>query len=77
VSRATGPVRRRAFGFRTSGLFARRSDNAGDVGLAFLFLFQEGVLVVGCRNHRRVVAEIDDLLVLLDGRLGPGLFDFF
>ena len=43
--------------------FARRSHNAGDVGLSFLF--QEGIVAVGGRNLCRVVAEIDDLLTPL------------
>ena len=49
----------------------------GDVGLAFLLLFEKRVVVVCGRNLRRVVAEIDDLLVILDGNLGPGLLDLF
>jgi hypothetical protein len=55
--------------------FARRPHNAGDVGLSFLF--QEGIVVGGGRNLCRVVAEIDDLLVLLDRGLRPGLLGLF
>src|SRR6185295_12280436 len=43
---------------------ARCPDNAGDIGFAFLFLFQESVLVVARGDFRRVFAEIDNLLVL-------------
>ena len=55
--------------------FARRPHNAGDVGHSFLF--QEGIVVVVGRNLCRVVAAIDDLLVLLDRGLRPGLFGLF
>ena len=46
--------------FASLAFFAGCLDNAGDVGL--LFLFQEGTVVGGGRNLRRVVAEIDQLL---------------
>ena len=52
--------------------FPRRTDNAGDVGLSLLFVFYEGNFVVGARNLHRVVAEIDQLFVLLDCGLGTG-----
>src|SRR5262245_3009510 len=52
------------------------ADDAFHVGLALFLFLEEGVFVVARRNLRRVVAEIDHLLVLGDGRFGAGLLDF-
>src|SRR5512140_2814479 len=72
---ASGPSRIPVFSLPDLGFLAGRPDNSRHVRLAFLFFLEEGVVLAGGRNLRRIVAEIDDLLVLLDRNVGAGLLD--
>src|SRR5262249_29589568 len=66
-----------AFGFRLAFLVLVAANDPRDVRLSFFLFFQKGVLIVSCRNLGSVIADVDDLLVLLDRNVVRPLFGVF
>src|SRR5262245_2422037 len=66
-----------AFGFRLAFLVLVAANDPRDVRLPFFLFFQKGVLIVSCRNLGSVIADVDDLLVLLDRNVARPLFGVF